>query len=385
MRQILRVFWMSAVVAGLAIFPVTARGEGADDPDPTRIKTVDGLNLWAKWYVGGKNQNSDTVILVHGYGSDPTKSGWEPLAKNLQKEGYSVLLFDLRGHGRSADFKVFDDKDAFTNFKFFPYNRLSGATKTSKDLKKESFSPKYYPYLVNDLSAVRRFVDSKHDIPENNSNRIFIITEKDSCPLVMFWIATEFARQGDGASVPGAIPQKHVAGKDIAGVVFLSWGTPSQSPTGQASAISLYSQVASEKVMLADTDIIRDQVRSKVAMAYVFGKEDRASAGEASKWFTQQFRIAPGKKDDPENVKYMVDIQGAEKLSGNKLFELVEEEKDAAGNVKKVSVVESRLLSFLRATKKKGINGSDYLQKHFATNLDFVPVPIENGRWSPPK
>jgi hypothetical protein len=381
-------FLAGAVMAlvGWAIFAGTCRAE-PEDPDPTRIKTCDGLNLWAKWYQGGKNQNSDTVILVHGYGTDPTQPSWEALAKTLQKEGYSVLLFDMRGHGRSTDFKVFDDKELFVKS---PFNKLAGYgtnPRLLKELKVKRFGANYYPYLANDLAAARRFVDSKHDIPECNTNRVFVITEKDSCPLVMMWIAAEFARQGSGPASLGADIKKNIAGKDIAGVIFLSWPTPgaaTQAAAGQTTALNICNQIALGKVLGSETEFVAEQLRKKVAMAFFYGDKDKNAAANARIWF-DKFGVAAGKKDDSEMVKYMIEVSGAEKLSGSKLLEIMEEKKDANGGVKKVSVVEGQLLTFLKKTKQKGINGSDYQEKRYATNLDFVPLPIEGGKWSLPK
>src|SRR5215216_203868 len=92
-----------AVATAFLSGPTTARGQGKDDkkdpapvnvadPDTIRVKTADGLSLWGKWFAGGKGQKSDAVILVHGYRSNTSdgKNGpWEPLAKSLQKAGYS--------------------------------------------------------------------------------------------------------------------------------------------------------------------------------------------------------------------------------------------------------------------------------------------------------
>src|SRR5258708_31923762 len=185
------------LVAGLPSLASTSPSQGHPaDPDIVRIKTADGLNLWGKWFSGGKGEKSDAVILVHSYGTDSTK--WEPLAKTLQKEGYSVLMFDLRGHGKSSDFKVIDIASDFTKQS---YNVLAGHGMNPmkiKDLKKEKFRPSYYPYLINDIAAARMFVDQRNDNKECNSGRIFIIGDSNISPLVMMWCSTEFLRCGVG-------------------------------------------------------------------------------------------------------------------------------------------------------------------------------------------
>src|SRR5580692_3591953 len=82
-----------------------------DEAEEGRFRTADGLRLYYQWYAGGKGQKSDCVMLIPNYGSDMTKGPWTTLAKALQKQGYSVLLFDLRGHGKNTDTKTMDKPD----------------------------------------------------------------------------------------------------------------------------------------------------------------------------------------------------------------------------------------------------------------------------------
>lgn len=45
--------------------------------------------------------NSPAVVICHGRGSNKDKPGWLEVARKFCKEGYSVLRFDFRGHGKS--------------------------------------------------------------------------------------------------------------------------------------------------------------------------------------------------------------------------------------------------------------------------------------------
>ena len=60
------------------------------------FRTADGLTLRGWWIPGGKHA---TVVMIHGYGNNRE----EPLSRAgyLHGAGYNLLLFDLRGHGRS--------------------------------------------------------------------------------------------------------------------------------------------------------------------------------------------------------------------------------------------------------------------------------------------
>ena len=68
------------------------------DYEEITIETRDGLKLSGWWIPNGEG----TVIPLHGY----TRSRWDEVYMKqtiefLLKEGYSVLVFDFRAHGRS--------------------------------------------------------------------------------------------------------------------------------------------------------------------------------------------------------------------------------------------------------------------------------------------
>jgi len=52
----------------------------------------------AGWYI--PTQNSVTIILLHGYGAN--RASMLEHAEFLAQEGYGVLLYDMRGHGKSG-------------------------------------------------------------------------------------------------------------------------------------------------------------------------------------------------------------------------------------------------------------------------------------------
>lgn len=82
-----------------------------------------------------------------------------------------------------------------------------------------------------------------------------------------------------------------------------------------------------EKTLGSDTVLIGNEMKKKVAMAFIFGDKDKASAAEARSWFAR-FGIPGDKTDDAETVKYIREIAGAEKLAGSKLLEITEKIKD---------------------------------------------------------
>ncbi len=65
---------------------------------PLRLSSYDGLNLWANCFP--QVEDSDLwVICVHGYQSE--HSSVEDVGEAFYRQGYNVLLPDLRGHGNS--------------------------------------------------------------------------------------------------------------------------------------------------------------------------------------------------------------------------------------------------------------------------------------------
>lgn len=65
------------------------------------IKTPDGFTLKGTLTVPPGPGRRAAVILAHQFRSDRT--GWAPLAEQLQSQGIATLALDLRGHGQSTD------------------------------------------------------------------------------------------------------------------------------------------------------------------------------------------------------------------------------------------------------------------------------------------
>jgi len=350
------------------VFLLSGSGSSlGQEPVEGRFPTADGLKISYTWYEGKNGTNSDTVLLVHNYTSDSSKGPWSTLAKSLQKEGYAVLSFDFRGHGKSADFKVMDRPDEFVKFTFNRYCGKALNAKTIKDLNKAQFSPSYYPYLINDLTGARRFIDGKSDAGQCNGGRIFVVAEQSICPLVMLWITTEYARFACGPVARNDPPEFISAGRDICAAVFLSW---SNSIAG-AQALTVAQKVSADKEFGSETVLIGDQVRQKVAMAFIYGKEDKGSAAEAALWMSR-FGVPVRNKAD-EILKYTREIAGAEKLSGIKLLDIGEAQKDKD---EKVSVVDEKIRDFFVGMRKRDVNGTES-KKRNPNNYDPIPVPLD--------
>lgn len=93
--------------------------EGGEVPSLTsttiEMKTVDGVTLIADRYASNETFGP-SLILIHEKGSG--KEVWKSLAEGAQRIGFTVVCFDMRGHGESVlkngqpiDFKEFTTKD----------------------------------------------------------------------------------------------------------------------------------------------------------------------------------------------------------------------------------------------------------------------------------
>lgn len=95
-RNILHKTWKLFV--GPNFYKNTSESEPSFNYETVQLKTSGGIPIDA-WYSPTDSSHS-CVILVHGYSVN--KSFFQNEAAMLKRWGYSVLLFDLRGHGKSG-------------------------------------------------------------------------------------------------------------------------------------------------------------------------------------------------------------------------------------------------------------------------------------------
>ncbi len=173
-----------SLLLGLALFALVSVGgtvRAADKPTKVTFDTVDGVTLQGTFWPSPKGKDEPTVLLLHKIGSDSHKDGWDDLAAKLQDKGYSVLSFDFRGHGNSTSI----DPMKFWN-RMYPWNlnyiqggAFDAKGKPKESISKEKFREGYYPYLVNDISAAKMFLDERNDAGDCNSQALLLIGAED--------------------------------------------------------------------------------------------------------------------------------------------------------------------------------------------------------------
>jgi len=195
------------------------------ESETARFTSADGVNLVGTFYRTNR-RNPPTVLILHALGEDSSKKGWGVLAEELSANGFAVLSFDFRGHGKSTTVNPAE----FWLSAAAPNNTLNTAaylkgTVGRKDIEFKEFNPSYYSVLINDIAAARAYLDRKNDAGECNTSNLIIIGAEDGGTLGAGWINSEYyrfrARPAQFPTLP-PIPDKRSEGEGIVGCVWLS-------------------------------------------------------------------------------------------------------------------------------------------------------------------
>ena len=186
------------------------------------ITTVDGVKLRGNFYPSAK-KNAPVVIMLHpiGEGKSSRVQDWKKLAETLQKKGYSVVTFDFRGHGESTTIDVPGDFDLHPANK----NNIKTKDRTVIEVKDYIKSIAYMPILVNDIAAVRAYLDRKNDEGACSTSNIFVLGAESGGTLGTIWMNSEWNRyRFTPPTMFGKPPvaEKSSEGHGIIGAAFLT-------------------------------------------------------------------------------------------------------------------------------------------------------------------
>ena len=287
------------LVAGLAALCMDPATVGAQDTKGPKGKTAkeevaergisvatsDGLTLKGYWFQGvGLDKNRpDAVIMVPAPGSKINDS-WIWLAKALSEKNFSVLLFDWRGCGlngpEGSGVGILEDKKSFweevyngsllksqrvnIDKKGLDYSKISTATDGRGHYRNFMY--------MNDLQGARFFLDQYNDDKRCNSNRTWIISEKEGSQLGLAFMAAEFQRNTIYDPKNNFLDfnkQFRSAGKDYVGMMSLSYSTtgPVSQTAAKIFANALPSQGANEAVLDA-----KNHLKDQLAMVLMYKK-----------------------------------------------------------------------------------------------------------------
>jgi pimeloyl-ACP methyl ester carboxylesterase len=282
------------LVIGVSVFsglvPVAwAQGES----EKVTFTTVDEVELEGTYYPSSQGVKAPCALLLPNLKGTSRQPGWDQLAGKLQGKGYAVLIFDYRGHGHSTAVQpAFWEVSANREL-----NKKAGKLK-KPEITFEDFHQAYYPMLVNDVAAARRFLERKNDARECNIGNLVVIGAQEGAALGALWLATEWRRHPPRKK--GMATNQPPAGQDVAAAAWISI-TPTlgggKSPQTQVK------------------EWIR-QRRDDTPMAFLYGNEDKASAAFTTELFTKVLRAnAPPRPPNTAIKGFRTKAVGAELLN----------------------------------------------------------------------
>jgi pimeloyl-ACP methyl ester carboxylesterase len=262
---VLSVAAVLALLAGGVLAQEDKKDKDKDKADTSRkvkFNSFDGVELSGTFYpkLGGSKDRDACVLLLHNFdrvkGGNSHQDGWDHLAEELQKDGYTVLSFDFRGFGESHQVV----RDLFYKVR---QNQMLGRTaaRQSETIEFKDFPSTYYPNLVNDIAAAKNYLDRKNDAREVNSSNLILVGAGEGANLGALWLASECRRKRARSGLDLDEPES----RDVVCAVWLSLnpalaniGQPVRSWVGEAGA---------------------DQ---RIPMGFLYGGDDRSSKAWAA-------------------------------------------------------------------------------------------------------
>ena len=144
--------------------------EAGELPEPeivtitSKLPGTDGINLSCTLFMSANSENPDEsktispMSLVHDFGG--SKQDLAPLARHLQSAGHTVLVPDLRGHGRSTT--IANEIETVDYAKF----------------RKSDFAT-----IGEDLEACKRFLIQYNNEGKLNISMLSVLAGGDMCPI----------------------------------------------------------------------------------------------------------------------------------------------------------------------------------------------------------
>jgi hypothetical protein len=277
--------------------PVAKKPDDKGAADDLRNKSVgfatsDGLSLNGYWFkgIGVDKQRPDAVMMFPAPGNK-VNDAWIGLASELSKKNFSVLLFDWRGAGmnppETAGSRIFENKVAFWNEVYNKQLLMKSRVQVEDKgldyrtlVMKSEGTYRYRDFMLNDLLAARFYLDRKNDDKDCNTNRVWIVTEKDGGQLAMALIAFEFLRNSINDpknDVTAFGKQWKPAGKDYVGLTVLSPGSGPNSATASAVFRNAFSTMPAQTQREA-----RDHLEHRLAMVLAYGKKEGSSGAKSA-------------------------------------------------------------------------------------------------------
>ncbi len=354
-------------LAGVHLCDNALHAQGAEG-QAVNIVTVDGVKLKGFFYAG--KAASPTVIMLHplGEGKSSKSQDWKGLAESLQKGGYSVMMFDFRGHGDST---TIEQPDAFWSLLV---NRSNVKTKLKDEIDVKDFinSTVYLPVLVNDIAAVKAYLDRRHDKAECNTSNTIVIGADNGGTLGAIWINSESYRYK--LTPPTNMFSKPTVAKraeasDIIAAVFLTI-TPDLGPKRKVNVPSILTNACKANGMGAtffygDKDVKpKDFAKTLESKLIVKDKEGKPSkkhsfigAVEISNTNLSGVKLLQKGIDPPTNETILKYLDG---LVAERTNEYVERDSQNALYIWRIPSAPLQAISAKKTKGDKNLHFNDY-------------------------
>jgi hypothetical protein len=338
------------------------------------IGTSDGLSLQGYWFKGVAvdKVRPDAVLMFPAPGNKVNET-WIALASELSKKNFSVLLFDWRGLGMNepaqAGSRILEDKSKFWAES---YNRQllisSRAMIEDKGLDFKQITARsnagirYRDFILNDLQGARFFLDRKNDDKDCNTNRVWVVTEKDGGQLALAFIAAEFRRNSvytPKANIGDTERQFKAAGKDYVGLTVLSPGPGSGQFSATASAVfrNAFANMNGQTQREA-----RDHLEHRLAMVLEFGKKEGPSGARG---LLSQVGAGGNDEELRRNFKYLREVDNSKAAKAVTGIDLIDPMDTLGGKADIVKVM-------VEVSKDRQNFGKDATDRE-ASKMTLVP------------
>jgi len=285
--------------------------------------TQDGLAIKRHWYTAGK-ASADTVLMFPAPGNKLNDT-WKALGRALQKDGFSVMLFDWRGCGENGPDRTGGPERVLAKPELFERDVMYAANAPknvpTKGLNWTTMSTRFRDTVLYDLMGARFALDKQNDAGQCNTNRIWIVTEGTGAQLALAWIAAESQRNTSyvkqNTTNIGPLPDFTPAALDYVGLVSLSYATGNSTAPGVMSGAM---PVAGKYVR-----VTTDHLERRLAMLMLYGKKEGPSA---SKSMLSRYVSTTSPEDMKKKFKYLKEIDTSSVPNDIKGISLITEKDD---------------------------------------------------------
>jgi len=272
---------LAATAAGVLVpsaFGQAKKDEPAKipEPEPVSLETKDGVQLKAMYYGGTAKKKSVPILMIHGWGGQQDEYRLMALSLQKQKEGYSIMTVDLRGHGGSTRQRQPDND----------FKEIDPAKMRNTDLDK----------MVLDLEACKKFLVKKNNAGELNVSALCLVAAEFGAIIALKWSFLDWSVE--------RLPA-YKQGQDVRGIALLS---PVESFKGCTARPAINSPV------------IREKTISKMICV---GGDDSKALAEARRMHTtfEKFHGKPPPAEDAAQKQDLFFVSVETKLQGTQLLD----------------------------------------------------------------